>query len=159
MTAGADARSPDTASAAVRSVAFLRRYAVWIAFFLVVAFFALSGGEEQPRPSGPEATPEADKAAGLTVPSAKRADAERELIRPFFIRWADRILFGSDANAFWEPPETLSEHEIRRHIYNHIHPFKRFIQQLYLPQGVLSKVAHENFERLFDMPPAEDWFY
>lgn len=41
MTAGADARSPDTASAAVRSVAFLRRYAVWIAFFLVVAFFAI----------------------------------------------------------------------------------------------------------------------
>jgi len=86
-------------------------------------------------------------------------DAERALIRPFFIRWADRILFGSDANAFWEQPETVSEHEIRRHIYNHVHPFKRFIQQLYLPQSVLSKVAHENFERLFDMPPAEDWFY
>jgi predicted TIM-barrel fold metal-dependent hydrolase len=86
-------------------------------------------------------------------------DTERARIRPFFIRWADRILFGTDANAWWEYPETVSEHEIRRHIYNHIHPFKRFIQHLYLPQPVLSKVAHQNFERLFKMPPAADWFY
>ncbi|HUU27526.1 MAG TPA: amidohydrolase family protein [archaeon] len=86
-------------------------------------------------------------------------DSERARIRPFFITWADRILFGTDANAWWETPKTISEHEIRRHIYNHVHPFKRFIQQLYLPQEVLSKVAHQNFERLFNMPPAGDWFY
>jgi len=86
-------------------------------------------------------------------------DEERARIRPFFIRWADRILFGTDANAWWEYPETVSEHEIRRHIYNHVHPFKRFIQHLYLPQPVLSKVAHQNFERLFKMQPAGDWFY
>ncbi|MEA2063472.1 MAG: amidohydrolase family protein, partial [Gemmatimonadota bacterium] len=86
-------------------------------------------------------------------------DAERARIRPFFIRWADRILFGTDANAWWEYPETVSEHEVRRYIYNHVHPFKRFIQHLYLPQPVLSKVAHGNFERLFNMAPAGDWFY
>jgi predicted TIM-barrel fold metal-dependent hydrolase len=86
-------------------------------------------------------------------------DEERQRIRPFFIRWADRILFGSDANAMWEELEEVSESEIRRHAYNHVHPFKRFIQQLYLPQPVLSKVAHRNFERLFRMEPAGDWFY
>ncbi|MEA2064569.1 MAG: amidohydrolase family protein [Gemmatimonadota bacterium] len=86
-------------------------------------------------------------------------DAERARIRPFFIRWADRILFGTDANVWWERPESVSEHEVRRHIYNRIHPTKRFIQHLYLPQLVLSKVAHGNFERLFNMPPAGDWFY
>jgi predicted TIM-barrel fold metal-dependent hydrolase len=86
-------------------------------------------------------------------------DAERRLIRPFFIRFADRILFGSDANAFWEQPAEITESAIRRHIYDHVHPFKRFIQQLYLPQDVLSKVAHANFEQFYSMPPAEDWFY
>ncbi|MBN2290398.1 MAG: amidohydrolase family protein [Candidatus Glassbacteria bacterium] len=86
-------------------------------------------------------------------------DEERARIRPFFIRWADRILFGSDANAMWEELDTVSEHELRRHIYNHVHPFKRFIQHLYLPQPALSKVAHRNFERLFKMEPAGDWFY
>jgi len=86
-------------------------------------------------------------------------DKERARIRPFFIKWADRILFGTDANAMWEELETVSECEIRRHVYNHVHPFKRFIQQLYLPQPVLSKIAHQNFERLFHMAPAGDWFF
>ena len=86
-------------------------------------------------------------------------DYELEIIRPFFIRWADRILFGSDANASWNEINCSSEHIIGRHVYNHVHPFKRFIQKLYLPQDVLSKVAHYNFERLFNMPPAEDWFF
>jgi len=86
-------------------------------------------------------------------------DKEREKIRPFFIRWADRILFGTDANAFWTEPDTLAERFIRRHVYDHVHPLKSFIQQLYLPQDVLSKVAHKNFERIFKMKPAEDWFY
>jgi predicted TIM-barrel fold metal-dependent hydrolase len=78
-------------------------------------------------------------------------DSERSLIRPFFIRWADRILYGSDANYWPRNPTPLTEHEIRRYVYNLIHPSKRFVQQLYLPQPVLSKVAHENFERLFKM--------
>ncbi len=41
MTAGVNVQSTDTASAAARTITFLRRYAVWIAFFLVVAFFAV----------------------------------------------------------------------------------------------------------------------
>ncbi len=41
MTAGVSVQSSDTRSGAARTVAFLRRYAVWIAFFLVVAFFAV----------------------------------------------------------------------------------------------------------------------
>ena len=85
-------------------------------------------------------------------------DEERDRIRPFFIRWADRILFGTDANAYGaEMPQSVEEHEIRRHVYDLVHPCKRFIQQLYLPQAELSKVAHRNFERLFQVPPAERW--
>jgi len=41
MTAGVNAQSPAAATATARSIALLRRYAVWIAFLLVVAFFAV----------------------------------------------------------------------------------------------------------------------
>ncbi len=86
-------------------------------------------------------------------------DEELERIRPFFIRWSDRILFGSDANAFWDEPQIITESVVRRHIYDHLWPFKRFIQQLRLPQQELSRVAHVNFEKFYGMAPAEDWFY
>jgi predicted TIM-barrel fold metal-dependent hydrolase len=86
-------------------------------------------------------------------------DSERARIRPFFIKWSDRILFGSDANTIWEGLDQVSEHKIRRHVYNLVNPSKRFINNLFLPQPALSKVAHQNFERLFDMAPAGDWFF
>jgi predicted TIM-barrel fold metal-dependent hydrolase len=85
-------------------------------------------------------------------------DAERERIRPFFIKWADRILYGSDANAFWEEPVVITEPIIRRHFNEHVIPYRRFIEELYLPQDALSKVAHRNFEKFFNMTPAEEWF-
>ena len=42
MTAGVSTQQTPGTSGAVRTVAFLRRYAVWIAFILVVVFFSVS---------------------------------------------------------------------------------------------------------------------
>lgn len=85
-------------------------------------------------------------------------DPERDRIRPFFIRWADRIIFGTDANVTWFVPEgQTEEYGIRRLVNTLVHPTKRFVQNLQLPQEELSKITHRNFEKVFKMPPAESW--
>jgi len=67
-------------------------------------------------------------------------------IRDYFLRYSDRILFGSDTilranNVDWN---LLSE-DFLGHV--------RYIRELALPEDVLQKVMHENAERLCGLKP------
>jgi predicted TIM-barrel fold metal-dependent hydrolase len=71
---------------------------------------------------------------------------DRERWYNFFVGNADRLLFGSDCVI---DLERVSTELLRQHSLGHI----RFLKQLNLPQDVLSKVAHHNFERLAHLEP------
>jgi len=62
---------------------------------------------------------------------------DKEYLRSVFIKWSDRILFGTDS--FGE----YSESNNLQHM--------RFITRLDLPQNVLDKICHNNIERLCDI--------
>lgn len=68
-------------------------------------------------------------------------DADRRRWREFVVAHADRILFGTDVVI---NSRNVNTELLRQHFLGHL----RFIKQLQLPQAELSKVAHENFERL-----------
>lgn len=84
-----------------------------------------------------------DTAASCSLrPEDDFYEEDREYLRNFFIKYADRIMFGTDANARRHPgtddkviSDTL-EHE-------------RFINKLYLPEEELQKVAYKNAERIY----------
>ena len=59
---------------------------------------------------------------------------DKEYLRSVFIRWADRILFGTDSFGDY------SESNYLQHM--------RFITSLDLPQDVLDKICHGNLERI-----------
>ena len=88
-------------------------------------------------------------------------DAERDRLRPFFLKWADRILFATDAtdaNAAADNADGMREaHHIRRHVSDFVKPHQNLIVALYLPQDALDKVAHGNFEKLFKAPRTDHW--
>jgi len=64
---------------------------------------------------------------------------DKAYIRQIFIKWADRIIYGTDD--VWGSPPT--NHKQLEHI--------RFVQHLDLPEEVLNKVAYGNAERLLGM--------
>ncbi|MFC1613818.1 amidohydrolase family protein [Gemmatimonadota bacterium] len=102
-----------------------------------------------------------DTSAGMILHDGDYlTDAEREIYRSLLIKWPDRFLFGTDSGVLWIAPEGQTEEwGLRRMVYQLIYPTKNFIMALQLPQDVLSKVAHRNFERVFNMPQSstEDW--
>jgi len=59
---------------------------------------------------------------------------DKKYLRDVFIKWADRILFGTDSFGAYNEQNYLQ----------HLH----FITKLDLPQSVLDKVCHGNLERL-----------
>jgi len=63
---------------------------------------------------------------------------DKEYLRSVFIRWADRILFGTDSFG------NYSELNYLQHM--------RFITSLDLPQDALDKICHGNLERLCGVP-------
>jgi len=65
--------------------------------------------------------------------------ADKAFLRQIFIKWADRLLYGTDN--FWGCGSD------ERHQLEHI----RFVQHLDLPEDVLNKIAHGNAERLLKM--------
>ncbi|MCL2773639.1 MAG: amidohydrolase [Oscillospiraceae bacterium] len=68
---------------------------------------------------------------------------DKEYLRSVFIRWADRIIFGTDT--FWGQENTEKiDASYRQHM--------RFIASLDLPQDVLDKICHGNIERLCHIP-------
>ncbi|MCL1794891.1 MAG: amidohydrolase [Oscillospiraceae bacterium] len=64
---------------------------------------------------------------------------DKEYLRSVFIRWADRILFGTDSFGKY------NELNYTQHL--------RFITALDLPQNVLDAVCHGNLERLCGISP------
>ena len=73
---------------------------------------------------------------------------DQERIRKFFLKYADRILFGTDigmGDVYHRETERLS-------LMGHI----RFIRQLRLPYPELQKVSHQNAERLFRLEESSD---
>ncbi|MCL2527781.1 MAG: amidohydrolase family protein [Defluviitaleaceae bacterium] len=65
--------------------------------------------------------------------------ADKAYLRQIFIKWADRIIYGTD-DAWGKLP---TNHHQLEHI--------RFVQQLDLPSDVLNKIAYGNGERLLKM--------
>jgi len=64
---------------------------------------------------------------------------DKEYLRQMFIRWADRIVFGTD---------TLWGHDSQTHYESILKQHQRFITALDLPADVLEKICHSNMERL-----------
>jgi len=65
--------------------------------------------------------------------------ADKAYLRQIFIKWSDRILYGTD--------DSWGNNSSYRRQLEHI----RFIQHLDLPETVLNKIAHGNAERLLKM--------
>ena len=73
---------------------------------------------------------------------------DKEYLRKIFIRWADRIIFGTDC--FWGMPDMpLNIESNVRHM--------RFIHALDLPEVVLNKICYENQERLCKIKPLSQY--
>jgi len=68
---------------------------------------------------------------------------DREILRNFFIKYQDRILFGSDSIL---TPGGIDEYLVQAFLCH-----ARFISKLRLPYDVLEKVAHKNTEKLFGL--------
>ena len=64
---------------------------------------------------------------------------DKEFLRSVFIKWSDRILFGTDS-VILDSFNSYGESVYAQHI--------RFITSLDLPQDVLNKITHGNLERL-----------
>lgn len=75
-------------------------------------------------------------------------EADQKRWRDFVIAHSDRILFGTDVVL---DRQSAGTELLRQHFLGHV----RWVKQLRLPQEVLSKVAHENFERLADLEPVK----
>jgi len=73
---------------------------------------------------------------------------DQKKLRAFFIKYSDRILFGTDigvGKGYHRETEHLS-------LMGHI----RFIRQLRLPYDELQKISHQNAEKLFGIEKASD---
>lgn len=68
--------------------------------------------------------------------------------REFVIAHDERILFGSDVVM---SRQSAATELLRQHFLGHV----RWVKQLNLPQESLSRVAHQNFERLAKLKPVE----
>ena len=69
---------------------------------------------------------------------------DKEYLRRIFIKWADRIIFGSDC--FWGMENgKVNDISQRQH--------KRFITALDLPEDVLNKICRSNIERICNIQP------
>ncbi|MGB9596714.1 MAG: amidohydrolase family protein [Candidatus Poribacteria bacterium] len=73
---------------------------------------------------------------------------DQRRIREFFIKYADRIIFGTDTGIGKDAHQETSRLGLMGHI--------RFIRQLNLPYDELQKVSHQNAERLFRLEPSSD---
>jgi len=73
---------------------------------------------------------------------------DQKKLRDFFIKYADRILFGTDIG-MGSGYNTETEH---LSLMGHI----RFIRQLRLPYDELQKISHQNSARLFRLKASSD---
>ena len=70
---------------------------------------------------------------------------DREILRAFFLKHQDRMLFGTDSSLALGTADAYQTQTFLCHA--------RFIHQLRLPDAVLQKVAHGNAERIFGLAP------
>jgi len=70
--------------------------------------------------------------------------ADAEILRNFFLKWQDRILFGTDT--FWDE-SGLDSGVYQRHM--------RFLSKLDLTQEALDKIYHGTLEKLCGLAPLE----
>jgi predicted TIM-barrel fold metal-dependent hydrolase len=68
---------------------------------------------------------------------------DKEFLRAVFIKWADRIIYGTDS--VWGSRNNRSTQS--KHI--------RFLKHLDLPSDMLNKIAHGNAERLLGLGPVK----
>lgn len=73
-------------------------------------------------------------------------DSDREYLRDIFIRYSDRMLFGTD----WLIRKTENDRELA-HVVDTYKGHIRFLRQLRLPEEALQNVSHRNAERLFKL--------
>jgi len=73
---------------------------------------------------------------------------DQSIIRDFFIKYSNRILFGTDTGI----GKGSHQETNRLGLIGH----QQFIRQLRLPYAVLQKVSHENTERLFGIEASSD---
>lgn len=69
-------------------------------------------------------------------------EEDRDYLRDFFIKYADRIMFGTDASSRRHPG---TDDRVVSETLGH----ERFINKLNLPEEVLQKVAYKNAERIY----------
>jgi predicted TIM-barrel fold metal-dependent hydrolase len=72
-------------------------------------------------------------------------EADREIFWDFFVKYQDRIVFGTDT---FITPENIDNDAVHTFLTH-----TRFIKKLRLPYDVLQKIAYENAERIFGMEP------
>jgi predicted TIM-barrel fold metal-dependent hydrolase len=73
---------------------------------------------------------------------------DQKKLRDFFIKYSDRIVFGTDI----EVGEGAHQETYRLSLMGHM----LFIRQLRLPYDELQKVSHQNAEKLFQLGEASD---
>ena len=92
-----------------------------------------------------------DTSVGCVVREGDRLyEQDRDMIRDFFIRRGDRILFGTDY--FITDDAAQDGAGAASTVGNHI----RFLRQLRLPYDVLQLISHGNAERLLGIPVPEE---
>jgi predicted TIM-barrel fold metal-dependent hydrolase len=73
-------------------------------------------------------------------------DSDREYLRDIFVRYCDRILFGTDTLI-----KKSGDDKSLKHVMDTYKGHIRFIRQLRLPEEALQKISHENTERLYKL--------
>lgn len=71
-------------------------------------------------------------------------EKDREMLWAFFMKYKDRILFGTDSGV---APDAIDEYLVQGFLCH-----ARFIHQLRLPYDVLQMVAHQNADYVFGTP-------
>lgn len=73
-------------------------------------------------------------------------EQDREVYYDFFVKYADRLLFGTDTDL---KPDAIGPYQVEAFACH-----LRFIHQLRLPNDVLQKVCYANCERVLGLPPS-----
>lgn len=72
---------------------------------------------------------------------------DADTLREFFMDFPDRIMFGTDSNIRIGQPDQYAVESFLAHV--------RFLHQLHLPQNILRKVAAQNAEHIYKIPPVQ----
>jgi len=73
-------------------------------------------------------------------------EEDRVIYYDFFMKYADRLLFGTDTDL---TPEAVNHYQVEAFACH-----LRFIHQLRLPYDELQKVLYQNCERVLGLPPS-----